>query len=458
MRKIFSTVMLVVVVLLPLNSSAIAAPIDVENVETALKSRVNHGDGVGVAVGIFDQGQHYFVSAGQVRKPNGDAPNEQSLFEIGSITKTFTGVLLADMILKGEVKLDDPAAMYLPEGVTLPTYGGKEITLLNLATHTSALPRMPNNFAPSDMTNPYADYSVQQMYDFLSGYTLTRAIGEKAEYSNLGAGLLGHILALTAGVSYEELVTERILKPLGMKDTSITISAEQQPRFTTGHDAMGEATPYWDLPTFAGAGALRSSTQDMMLYLTANMGVVDTPLSAAIELSHKVQHQFGPADAGMEIGLHWITKTSPDKSVVWHNGGTGGFRTFTGFDKTGSRGVVALSNSSDNSDAIGWAILNDDIASIVVEKSNVVFSEDQITNLVGEYQLTQYVIIAISEKEGRFFIQLTGQPPFQIFATSETEFFLKVVEASITFVKDDSGKVTSLVLHQGGDKPAKKIQ
>ncbi len=434
MKKLFKTVLMVMVVLLPLNSYAMAAPIDVDTIEAALKTRVTHGDGVGVAVGIFDQGQQYFTSAGQVRKPNGDAPNEISLFEIGSITKTFTGILLADMVLKGEVKLDDPAAMYLPKGVTLPTYNGGKITLLNLATHTSALPRMPDNFTPADMTNPYVDYTVQQMYDFVSGYTLERAIGQEAAYSNLATGLLGHILALKAGMSYEELVTERILKPLGMNDTSITISAEQQPRFTTGHDAAGEATSHWDLPTLAGAGALRSSVHDMMLYLTANMGVVDTPISAALELSHKVQHQFGPADAGMQIGLHWITTTSPDKAVVWHNGGTGGYRTFTGFDKASKRGVVVLSNSSDNSDAIGWAILNDDVASMVVEESKVVLNEEQVAELVGDYQLTPDVIITISESRGRFFIQVTGQQILPLFIKSETELFLKVVEASITFV------------------------
>jgi len=455
MKKIFKTVM-VMMMLLPISSLAKAETIDVDKIIAALNTRVDHGDAVGVVVGIIDNDRKYIMSTGQVSKPDGNAPNEHSLFEIGSITKTFTGVLLADMVLKGEMKLDDPAVMYLPKGVTLPTYDGKQITLLNLATHTSALPGLPENYVPKDMLNPYLGFTVQDMYDFLSNYKLSRAIGEKAVYSNLGTGLLGHILGLKAGLSYEELVTQRILKPLGMNDTSITISAEQKPRFTTGHNAAGEATPHWDLPTLEGAGALRSSTHDMMLYLATNMGLVDTPISEALKLSHKTQHAFGTGD--MEIGLHWITAPSPERTVVWHNGGTGGFRTFTGFDKANKRGVVVLSNSNDNSDAIGWAILGDDIASMVVEAPKTVLNAKQIAEVVGDYQLAPSVIISISEKKGRFFVQLTGQPMVPIFAKSETEFFLKVVEASITFVKDDNGKVNSLVLHQGGDQVAKKIR
>ncbi|PCI52448.1 MAG: serine hydrolase [Alphaproteobacteria bacterium] len=382
MKKIFKTLLMSIAVLLPTNSYAEADTLDIDKISAALKSRVTHGDAVGVIVGIIDNDRKYIISAGQVSKPNGAAPNEQSLFEIGSITKTFTGILLADMVLKGEVKLDDPAEMYLPEGVTLPTYEGKKITLLNLATHTSALPRMPENFTPKDMTNPYADYTVQNMYDYLSAHKLTRTIGDVAAYSNLGAGLLGHIMALKAGLSYEETVKQRILTPLGMHDTSITISDQQKPRFTTGHDAAGEPTPYWDLPTLAGAGALRSNIHDMMLYLSANMGRNKTPLTPALEFSHKTRHSFGVL--GMEIGLHWVTKSDSDKTVVWHNGGTGGYRTFTGFDQKNNRGVVVLSNSNDNSDAIGWAVLNNDIATIVAEAPKVILSKGKIAELVGE--------------------------------------------------------------------------
>ena len=458
MKKTLKTA-LIIAVLLPMSSLVQAEAIDIDTIKAALQTRVTHGDAVGVAVGIIDNGQKYILSAGQVSRPDGDAPNEHSLFGIGSVTKTFTGILLADMVLKGEVKLNDPAVMYLPEGVTLPTRDGKHITLLNLATHTSALPSMPDNFSPADMTNPYVDYTVQQMYDFLSSYTLPYAIGETTTYSNLGTGLLGHIMALKAGMSYEDLVTQRILKPLGMNDTSIAMTAAQKDRFTTGHGPAGEATPHWDLPTLAGAGALRSSTHDMMLYLAANMGKIKSSISPAIELSHKVQHQFGPKESGMQIGLHWITATKPEKSVTWHNGGTGGFRTFTGFDTENKRGVIVLSNSQDNSDAIGWGILNDDVASMVVEAAKAILSAKQIAEIVGDYQLTPDVIASISETKGRFFAQLTGQSKIPIFAKSATEFFIKVVEASITFVKDDGGEVTSMVLHQGGgNQVAKKIR
>ena len=151
--------------------------------------------------------------------PDAQPLGERSVFEIGSITKVFTAILLADMVAKGEVAFDDPVAKFLPEGeVTMPTRGGKEITLLDLPTHRSALPRMPDDFAPADATNPFADYTVEQMYEFLSNHELRRDIGAEAEYSHLGVGLLDHVLARVNGSSYEELVRERILDPLGIAD------------------------------------------------------------------------------------------------------------------------------------------------------------------------------------------------------------------------------------------------
>ena len=144
-----------------------------------------------------------------------------TVFEMGSISKVFTGALLADMVARGEVKLDDPIAKYLPQTVKVPSRNGRQITLLDLATQSSGLPRLPSNMRPADFSNPYADYSVQQLYEFLSGYSLTRDPGQRYEYSNLGVGLLGHVLALRAGKSYEEILKERILDPLGMNDTRV---------------------------------------------------------------------------------------------------------------------------------------------------------------------------------------------------------------------------------------------
>ncbi|HLN57930.1 MAG TPA: serine hydrolase domain-containing protein, partial [Thermoanaerobaculia bacterium] len=192
-------------------------------VKAILEERVNSGRSSGIVVGLLEGTGRRVVAygnAGSVDKPL----DGNSVFEIGSVTKVFTAALLADMVRRGEVKLDDPVSKYLPETVRMPARK-RQITLLDLATQTSGLPRLPGNLAPKDLRNPYADYSVQQMYDYLSHYELPRDVGEEFEYSNLGVGLLGHALARKSGLSYEELAKRQILEPLGMSDTAITLSA-----------------------------------------------------------------------------------------------------------------------------------------------------------------------------------------------------------------------------------------
>ena len=234
-------------------------------IRTILQQRVDQKRAAGLVVGTLDaSGRSSVVAYGSADAAGAQRLDGNTVFEIGSITKTFTATILADMVLRGEVKLDDPVAKYLPATVRVPSRGGKLITLADLATQSSGLPRMPDNFHPADATNPYADYSVQQMYDFLSRYELPRDIGAKYEYSNLGVGLLGHALARRAGVSYESLVNARVLAPLGMTSTRITLTPDMRSRLAVGHDEAMHPVANWDLPTLAGAGALRSTATDML--------------------------------------------------------------------------------------------------------------------------------------------------------------------------------------------------
>lgn len=212
---------------------------------------------VGMVVGLIDADGKTVVGHGR-RGPGDPAiPDGDTVFEIGSVTKVFTAILLAEMAGRKEVAIEAPAARFLPDSLRFPGNEDEPITLYHLATHTSGLPRMPGNFAPADPANPYADYSVQQMYEFLSGYEPARAPGETAEYSNLGVGLLGHVLAKAAGSDYETLVKERVTGPLKMTDTAITLTAGMKERLAVGHDASLKPTPNWDIPTLAGAGALQ---------------------------------------------------------------------------------------------------------------------------------------------------------------------------------------------------------
>ncbi|HOY20280.1 MAG TPA: serine hydrolase, partial [Haliscomenobacter sp.] len=491
----------------------------------------------------------------------------------GSISKTFTGILLAQAILDGQVKADDPAQKHLPTAVKLPTKDGKQITLGHLSDHTSALARMPSNFNPKDPANPYADYTVEQMYTFINGYTLPRDIGSQYEYSNLAQGLLGHILALKAGTSYEALMLSKIASPLGMKETKITFDDNMKQNLAMGY-SHGAQVSNWDIPTLAGAGAIRSSVHDMLIYLQANMGLKKSKLYPAMQLAHQARHD--KPGGGTRVGLGWHISKGTEGDVIWHNGGTGGYRTFTGFVQETGKGVVVLTNSDKGADDLGFHLLNSAAKLMEVKKSALVeirktldaqgadaawkayenvkkdlsytFEEDEFNNLgytylqggntkaalvlfkinvteypksanaydsygealmndgqkeaaienykkslelnpgntnatdmlakmgvgeaskvfvveesvlesyVGVYELAPNFTITITRTGSQLFGQATGQGQFELFAKSATEFFLKVVEAKVTFsVKD--GKVESMTLFQGGQQiPGKRIK
>ncbi len=426
-------------------------------IQALIQTRVDEEGAVGIVVGIMEaDGSTRVFTAGEAG-PGAQPLSEQSVFEIGSITKVFTAILLADMVARNEVALNDPVAKYLPEGeVTMPTRGGKEISLLDLSTHRSALPRMPDNFSPSDVTNPYVDYTIEQMYDFLSNHELRRDIGAAAEYSNLGVGLLGHVLARVNGSSYEELIRERILDPLGMSNTAIVLSDDMRYWLVKGHDPRGNVVSNWDIATLEGAGALRSDVQDMLKFIAANTGSPESPLEDAMRVSHQTR---GSLDGNVDIGLNWIILTKGDDKTIWHNGNTGGYHAFAGFDPNRGVGVVVLNNSSQDIDDIGLRLINSalPIREPPPERTQIEVSVEILETYVGDYQLAPDFILTIAVKDGTIWGQATGQSIFQIYPESETEFFYKVADAQITFEKDDSSHVTGLVLHQSGaDTPAPK--
>jgi CubicO group peptidase (beta-lactamase class C family) len=325
-----------------------------EEVKSSIRARVDNGYNVGIIVGLIDgRGSSYF-SYGETVFGNATTPDEHTVFEIGSITKVFTSILLADMVRSGELALDDPIDLYFPEGVTAPQGGGRSITLYDLATHTSGLPSMPSNFAPADAANPYADYTVEQMYAFLSEYALQREIGSQYEYSNLAAGLLGNLLANAAGMTYGDLIEQKITSVIDMDDTAIELTPDQQQRLARGHVGT-TVVPNWDIPALAGAGALRSTASDMLTFLAANTGVEETRLYGAMSETHQPRETAG--SASMQVALGWHVRSDGDRKVVWHNGGTGGYRSFAGFLQGGTTGVVVLTNTNVSADDIGFHLL-----------------------------------------------------------------------------------------------------
>lgn len=414
----------------------------------------------GIVAAVIDKNGATVVAWGKREDGQPDEVNGDTLFEIGSITKVFTSLLLQEMADRGELRLDDPITNFLPATVTAPSRHGRQITLRDLATHASGLPRLPDNLSPKDDANPYADYTVAQMYEFLSSYKLRHDPGSKSEYSNFGLGLLGHILALKADTNYEALVVNRICAPLKMENTRITLTPELQAHYASGHDPSGSPVSNWDLPTLAGAGALRSSVNDLLKLLSAEMDFTPSPLSKAMQKTQQPQKASGFLS---EIGLGWQIDTTDN--ILWHNGGTGGYRSYLGFKQDKSLGVVVLANSANDVDDLGEYLLGarGSVSDFQAPKKHVAAKIDYniYDRYVGQYKLgrNQAAVFTITREGDHLFVRLTGQEAIEIFPESKTEFFCTVVDAQITLETNETGAAVALILHQNGlDQKARKFK
>ena len=315
--------------------------------------------GIGIVVGIVDGRGRRVITYGHPARDDSRPLNGDTIFEIGSITKVFTSLVLMDMVQKGEVSVTDPVSRYLPPAAVVPTRGGKTITLQDLSTHRSGLPpEVPGRRRISDT------FSDHDLYDFLATFQLTRDIGSQFEYSNPGVALLGYALSLRAGTDYESLLKARVLGPLGMHDTSITLSDSMKTRLAAGHDAALGPVPKMDFSLSVPlnpAGALSSSANDLMTFLAANIGNTETPLAKA--MAAQVSRRWPaplPSMPDLQIAYGWMIQMKNGDSIFWHNGSTFGFRAFIGFSPEHRAGVVVLSNWSRTSlpDNIGRHLLD----------------------------------------------------------------------------------------------------
>ena len=326
---------------------------------------------VGLAVGIIADGRVGRATLGHSRLTPGGPPLHEALFEIGSITKTFTGILLARLAGGGRVGLDTRLSDLLPTGIEL-TQAHEAITLRHLATHTAGLPRLPPGFLlnPSRFLrtalgmDPYRGYRTDHLLRAFGAARLTSDPGVSSEYSNFGFGLLGWALGRAAGDGYASAIRDLVVHPLGLEGIEIEPGGGNRPpatgyraRLAVGPVRLGMEAQPWEAPeAIAGAGVLRSTLDGMIEYVSVNMDARATPLRAAIDLAQR-EHFRGPS--GLAIGLAWIRERRDElgQTVIWHNGGTGGFRSFLGFTADRRFGVVALGNSSVSVDPLGWRLL-----------------------------------------------------------------------------------------------------
>ncbi len=419
-----------------------------DEIRNILRDRIDNArQGVGIVACSFDSGDRKMATYGRSGAPNDRPLDGDTVFEIGSITKVFTALLLTEMVTRGEVALDDPVSKYLPGNVKMPSRDGKQISFLDLATYSSGLPRLPDGI-PKVGDNPYANYTVEQLYAFLSNHTLRFDPGTHYEYANLGFGLLGHVLALKANASYEDLVVSRVCVPLGLQDTRISLTASMRERLAQGHLANLAPAGNWDLPTLAGAGGLRSTANDLLKFMKATcLTEAGAPLGPAIASLLQIRR---PTDAAkVKVGLGWFVTSANNDEIVWKDGMTGGYACFAGFSTRLRSGAVILSNAANSTNDIGFHLTNP--ANKIAEyPPEVTLGPAVLASYQGVYQLAPNFALAIRAEGGRLFVRATGQNEYELFAESDNRFFLRVVDAQGTFLRDRDGKVDRLLWHQGG--------
>lgn len=322
----------------------------ISTIEDIVQPYLNHEATKALSIAVYNKGEVSYYNYGICSDKNPVPPTNQSIYEIGSISKTFTAAVLVQMVQEGKVEYDDPISKYLPKEV-VNWSDSVNITLVELATHQSGFPRLPDNHLKRtllNMDNPHKNYSEQDLYDFLKTYQPKPKSERVVSYSNLGMGLLGHILAKINESSYDELIQNNIVKPLNMINTYAAFKEDTQ---IAGHNGYGKPTSQWEFQCLHGAGAVRSNTTDLMKYMITN-------LQAQFPFAETHNHlaDFGEKN---KIGLAWITIHTKDTNLelLFHNGGTGGYRSALLFSKEKQIGVVVLANSIQSVDAIGIRIL-----------------------------------------------------------------------------------------------------
>lgn len=352
-----------------------------------------------LVIGVYNNGVQQIFYYGENELNNGKKPDSTSVFELGSLTETFTSLLYADQVIKGKIHEDDKLSNFLPVDVPAPVYQNvicepyrsdvgsqydngsgdnlqlkftpyickpdtsnepQPILLCYLSTHTSGLPDRPFNFHKKDKMNPYADYSTDDLYEFLRGYRMLEPIGFDYRHSEVGVAVLGKALSNKSGKDFETLLIENILDRMQMNDTRIKLSEDQNKRFLTGYTVKGKAALRWTGDTYAPVIGLHSTPADMMRFLSFNISLNKSSVTNLLDYTHNPRIRSGKlTDPGFEVGLGWKINPATEqfKSVVWQSGLTGGFASYIGFNEAEHIGVFVLSSISEEVNEIGLKIL-----------------------------------------------------------------------------------------------------
>jgi len=432
----------------PGSSSRWAVPSE-DSIARLLADRMEH-NGVGMVVGVIDGERRMIVAHGESGAANGRSLDGATLFQLGSLTKVITGLLLSELVAGGEVALDDPVSTFLPSAVTM-IEAGRPITLRDLATHTSGLPSMPTNFDIHGQPDPYEAYPVDSLWSFLSSYRPGRAPGTAYEYSNLGVSLLGRALALRAGTTYEALVRERVLTPLGMNSTSITLDSDQRERLAPGHGPDLRPIRTMEMATLQASGSLRSTADDMLRLLDAYLGRTDAPRfaeAAKLQLREGVQidSTFRPLGLGLRSDGTYV-----------HAGGKEGYRSGLAFNPGTGNGAVVLANTRTYDSepmAIALYLATGEplppASRAPAAKPHVGMSSDELARFAGRYRSEDGRAWEVAVAGELLRIRYPNSSIFEFVPSGPRDFFYNAGNDDITFVEDAEGRVVGMTVYGDG--------
>jgi D-alanyl-D-alanine-carboxypeptidase/D-alanyl-D-alanine-endopeptidase len=438
------------------SSGAIVLPSDAD-IRKMLAERVDalagQEDGVGIVVGVVGPRGRRVISSGHRSQGDPRPLDGDTAFEIGSVTKVFTALLLAEMVRKGEVALADPVAKYLP-AVKIPERNGRSITLLDLATHTSGLPFMPDELPAFD-DPAAAKYGTAQLYQFLAHYQLPRDIGAEWDYSNIGYWLLGQALASRAGTDYESLFRTRVIAPLKLKSTAITPSPKLKANLAVGHNAVLQPSPSMStVPGYAPMSdvlSLVSTANDLLTFLSVAMGYESSPLAPAMATMLSTRRPMPQPREAQALG--WVVIGEGEDQLIVHDGGTLGFASSVAWDPKSRVGVVVLSNQLAGVSDIARHLLRPDVPlerPTATKRTEIALASAVLDTYVGWYEAPGEGIFIIARAGDFLTIQLPadwGLPKMRLRPESLQDFFTSELPLRVTFQTASDGRVNGLLVY-----------
>lgn len=321
---------------------SLASPLcadETTQISTLANDFIQNNQVPGLSIAAYYAGQPHYFSFGVANRATQQPITPHTIFEIGSVTKTFTATVLSMQIQNGKIKLNDPIGPYLPPALQIQNKPINQITFEQLATHTAGLPTDPSNFVPQQ------PYGTQEFINFLAEWKPVYPPGTHWQYSNAGFGVLGYALAGLTAENFWQLLQTQLLQPLAMNNTAYVVATAEQNNYAQGYYLNNQPAPRWVMTAWKpSAGALRSTAADMMKFLQANLNVGDAPLSIRQAMQFAQQSYFKMNDHTMQ-DLAWATTITPQgQKIIWKNGATAGFSTFIALDPQQTAGVVIMTN------------------------------------------------------------------------------------------------------------------